>query len=552
MTMRTPRDYQVAVDEAVERELQKVDSTLVVLPTGTGKTVIMSGVAKRRCANGAVLLLAHRVELLDQAAKRFQPDLGYVPQVIQGDRAVDWNAVHYGERVLIGSVQTLWREKRLKMLAQYPINTLLIDEAHHAVAKTYRVIWDYVKQQNPLCKLLGVTATPRRTDKKAMGIVFESLAYKMEIHEAIELGWLVEPGEDRVIIEGVDFSNVPLSVNEFGEADFTQSALEALMVEEGPLHAVAVPLVERAAGRRCLVFTAGVQHAHLLAAILNRDRPEPIAVAIDGKNYPPGDPRREQAVEDLRSGKIRYLVNFGIFTEGTDIPECDMVCVARPTKSLSVIIQILGRSLRPLPGVVDGLTTPEFRRQAIAASAKPNALVLYFIPKAANVKTVTMHDALGGNYEDDVKQLAKKISAEKPGGAGLDELNKAKALHGLLAEEELRKKIKAKVSYRVEKVSEYSAEGVEENVSDIRRGGASEKQIKLLVGLGVPYATAAGYSSGQAHIVLDKLTSERCTFKQRNLLIKYGENPDVNFAQARAIIDEIAANDWQPRKRESA
>lgn len=548
--MRQLRDYQIAASAAVDEQLSQVTSTLVVLPTGTGKTVLMSDVALRWSKRGAVLLLAHRVELLDQAAARFQPDLGYSPQVLQADRKVDWNAIHYGERVLVGSVQTLWREKRLEMLGKYPFALLLVDEAHHAVARTYRKVWDYIREKNPECKCLGVTATPRRTDKKALGIVFDSVAHQMEIKDAIEEGWLVSPAEERVVIEDVDFSKVALTLNEFGEADFSQGSLEALMIEEKPLQAVAQPLLEKTAGRRCLVFTAGVAHAHVLANILNRGQPEPVAVAIDGKNYPPGDPRREQAVADLRSGKIRYLVNFGIFTEGTDIPECDVVCVARPTKSLSILIQMVGRALRPLPGVVDGLPGREHRLAAIAASAKPSALITYFIPKAANVRTVTIYDALGGNYADEKqKALAAQIATECPGGSVLGDLHRAKVFSEFLAEEEARKRIKAEVTYRTERIGGPSVpESAAEDLQNVRRGGASDKQIQFLVGLGVTYETAAGYSKRQAGAVLDRLMQERCTKKQRAILLKFGESPDVNFHEAKKVIDEIAAGGWKPRR----
>ncbi len=544
--MRSLRDYQLAASAAVDGQLSQVTSTLVVLPTGTGKTVLMSDVARRWSEKGAVLLLAHRVELLDQAAARFEPDLGYTPQVVQASRKVDWQAVEAGRRVLVGSVQTLWREKRLRQLGCHPFALLLIDEAHHAVARTYRAVWDYLREQSPQCRVLGVTATPRRTDKKALGIVFDSVAYQMEIHEAIELGWLVPPVEQRIVIEGVDFAPVPLTVNEFGEADFSASALEALMIEERPLQAVAVPLLEMVAGRRCLVFTAGVAHAHLLAGILNRSAAGS-ATAIDGKNFPPDDPRRSAAVEDFRAGKIRFLCNFGIFTEGTDLPECDVVCVARPTRSLSVLVQMVGRALRPLPGVVDGVGPPEARRAAIARSDKPSALVTYFIPKAANVRALTVYDALGGNYKDDVKALAAQIAGEHPGGPVLEDLARARALAELFAEEDSRKRLRAQVSYRTERIGAHAAELPGEDLANLRRGGASDAQIQALVGLGVQYATAAGYTKKQAGVVIDKLRGERCTIKQRSILARFGENPDVNFHEARKIIDEIAAGGWKPR-----
>ena len=542
--MRTARDYQQECVAAVDREFGKVNSTLAVMATGLGKTVVMSEVAKHRSKSGAVLMLAHRVELLDQAAEHFSHELGYMPEIIQGNRDVDWHGIGSGNNVIIGSVQTLKNPKRLERLKKYGIGTILIDEAHHAVARSYRTIVDFFRGENAELKTLGVTATPKRTDKKAAGLVFESVAFQMEASDGIKKGWLVEPIEERVIIDNVDFGEVPITFNELGEPDFSPSALEALMIEEGPLHAVATPTIARSDGRSVLVFTAGVAHAHLLAAILNRMKPGS-AAAVDGKTTPPGHPERNRIMSDFRQGKIQYVCNFGLLTEGTDVPTCDMVVVARPTKSVLILTQMVGRGLRPLPGVVDGHTLPTVRRAAISESAKPTALILYFSPRAANIKTATTYDALGGNYDDDVVTLAKELDANEPGKKVTDRLEEAALLYPVIAQNKLRKKIKAEVEWRTEAVGN-NQEYANHNVSNIQRGGATDKQIESLIALGVSYQEAAKFTAKQAWTVTDKLRQERCTVKQRSLLERFGQDPNVNYHQARELIDAIAKNGWKP------
>ena len=541
--MRIPRDYQNECVASIDREFETKNSTLVVMATGLGKTCVMSEVAKHRSKAGAVLMLAHRVELLDQAAEHFSHELGYTPEVIQSNREIDWHGIGSGNNVIIGSVQTLRNPKRLERLKKYGIGTILIDEAHHAVARSYRTIVDFFRGENAELKTLGVTATPKRTDKKAIGVVFNSVAFQMEASDGIKKGWLVEPIEERIIIDNVDFGEVPITFNELGEPDFSPSAIEALMIEEGPLHAVAAPTLAKSDGRSVLVFTAGVAHAHLLAAILNREKPGS-AAAVDGKTTPPGHPERNRIMSDFRKGKIQYVCNFGLLTEGTDVPTCDMIVVARPTKSVLILTQMVGRGLRPLPGIVDGHTLPTVRRAAIAESAKPTALILYFSPKSANVKTATTYDALGGDYDNDVIAMAKELDAEEPGKKVTERLEEAALLYPVIAQNKLRKKIKAEVEWRAEAVGNNQA-SANHDTSHINRGGATDKQIESLIGLGVGYQTAAKYTAAQAWTVTDKLRQERCTVKQQNLLKRFGYDHNVPFAKASELIDAVVKNGWK-------
>lgn len=538
---RIMRDYQDAATLAAIKEfLDGRRSTLIVLPTGCGKTVIFARMASE-WQTGNVLVLAHRIELLDQAADKLVPELGYRPPIEQGLRGLDEDMLWQGGNVIVGSVQTMRNIKRMQKYRECPFGLVIVDEAHHATSASYRQILDTCLEFNPNCRVLGVTATPHRADNTALGIVFESVAFGMELQEAIELGWLVGIRQEFVQIDDVDFSNIRMTTNKHGERDFPREELEAILTEEHALHAMAKPILDKSAnGQQCLIFNAGVAHAHLMAAVLNRHK-DNSAAAVDGKT---DKEKRNEIVKDFHRGKLQYLCNFGVFTEGFDCPATSIVFMARPTKSPSLYLQMLGRGTRPLGGVVDGPPTPDLRKAAILASAKPHMLVVDYVGNSRH-KPVSTIDALGGNYDVDVRKLAENRIKEK-GGDVRDELEKAKADFTLLAEEKIRRQIKAsKVDYVTQEVDVFGhgAAPVEQGM-EVPRGGCSDQQISLLVGLGVKYETAAGYSRRQAHAVIDSLTKTRCTKRQLNVLKKYGYEM-MPFEEAKKTIDRIAANGWK-------
>lgn len=542
--MHKPRDYQLAAKAAVFADFARGSrSTLVVKPTGTGKTVLFTLVATE-WQTGNVLVLAHRIELLDQAADKLAEELGYRPPIEQADRGVDVGLIWQGGNIVVGSVQTLRSDRRLEKFKRAPFGLIIVDEAHHATSQSYRKIVDACLAMNPDCRVLGVTATPRRADNAALGIVFDSVAYAMELQEAIELGWLVDVHQEYVQIDEVDFSNLSLTTNDLGESDFRPSDLEAILTEEQALHAIAKPILDKSeGGKQCLVFTAGVAHAHMLAAVLNRYRDDS-AAAVDGKT---DKALRREIIERFKSNRLQYLINFGVFTEGFDAPNTSVVVMARPTKSVGLYMQMLGRGTRPLAGVVDGIEDPEARRAAIAASPKPHMVVLDYVGNSKH-KPVSSIDALGGNYDLETKALAERRVRESNGNANvMDELKKAKAEITLLREEQRRKGVKARdVHYSTVEVDVFGRGAAPvEQATGPHRGGSSDAQVAFLVNLGVQAETAAGYSSRQASAVIESLKAKRCTTKQANILTKYGYDPAVNFDAARKIIDAIAANGWK-------
>ncbi len=444
------RRYQNDAISGVGGAFESHDSTLLVMATGLGKTVVFAHIARNWLDR--VLIIAHREELIQQGADKVQAITGESPAVEMAESRSDETG-WLKSRVVLGSVQTLSRTKRREKFAPDAFGLIVVDEAHHAVASSYRQVLDYFS----CAKLLGVTATPRRADDAALGQVFQSVAYEYGIADAVEDGWLVPVRQQVIAVKEIDFSRARSLAGDFNEGD-----LEAILTQEKHLHAVAEPTVKECGDRPGLVFCVSVAHAELMAGVLNRYKRDS-AKALSGKTD--RDERRD-VVREFKEGRLQYLVNCGLFLEGFDAPTTAAVVMARPTKSLGLYTQILGRGTRPLPGVVDAAELADeaaLRRAAIAASAKPDMLVLDFAGNAGRHKIVTAADVLGGKYGQAVRDYAKKTMEEEESSdmvghaldRAADELDFIDEQSKIEAEMERRARLTARVKYDTQDVSPF-------------------------------------------------------------------------------------------------
>jgi superfamily II DNA or RNA helicase len=552
--LRTLRDYQNWAIDGNDRfpgilpALERHASTLCVMATGLGKTVVIAKVASQ-WDRGNVLCLAHRIELVDQMADTLAPELGYRPAVEQGRRGMEVETMFAAGHVVVGSRDSMVTERRLRKFRNHPFGLIIVDEAHRATAASYVRLVDHYRDLNPNLRVLGVTATPNRTDGTALGLVFESVAFEMGIVDGIDDGWLVDIHQKFAVVEELDLSKVPCVRNQFGEVDFKAEELSELLSQEGPLHAMSRPVLDCTAdGAQAIIFAASVNHAHLWAAVLNHYRPG-CAAAIDGSMDSSQGGERWKLVQQFKAGQLQFLLNFNVATEGFDAPRTRFVVMGRPTKSLLVYTQMLGRCTRPMPGVVDGIDTPEGRKDAIAASAKPFATVLDFVGNSRNHQVVTATDVLGGNFDVDVRSAADDIIGAKGSANVRDAITKARASMLLAAEEERRKPLRqavgsVNIAYALSDVDPFGG-GVGGGAAKTSRGGATDAQVAALVNLGVSRETALRYGRRQASKVIDDLRSKRCTAKQARTLVRYGFNPSqFNANQASEQIQAIADNGW--------
>jgi superfamily II DNA or RNA helicase len=538
------RDYQQRAIRGVCDTLRTHGSALVVSPTGTGKTVLFAEAA--RLASKRVMVVAHREELLVQAADKIETVMGERPEI---EQSILWaNESVFGKsKVVVASVQTLNARmksgRRMNRFSPDEFSLLIFDEAHHAVSNSYRRVAEWFHKTNRNCKILGFTATPDRSDKLALGSIFESVAFDYNIRQAIDDGWLVPIKNTVVSVDGLDFTNVRSTAGDLNKKD-----LAAVMEFEKVLHGVAVPTLDLIGDIQTIVFAASVKQAERLAEIFDRYRPN-CAGFVSGDMEPD---RRRDVIARFKSGALQILVNVGVATEGFDAPGVGCVVMARPTKSRSLYAQMVGRGTRPSPGVPDRYDTPEERRAGIAASNKPHCMVIDFAGNSGQHRLIHATDILGGEEPDEVLDRAYDIVDKGVTSDVAEAIEIAK----VEIEEEEKEKAKrklvkaAKVSYKTNESDPFSALGVRRDSAKFMPSGRglTGNQMAMLARHGVD---CGAYSPQELRLLhgelIRRIKKKKCSLKQAQVLNKYGfKTGNMSFKEASSLLDQLAKNNWKP------
>ena len=323
------RPYQSEAKAAVFTQWDKgARKTLVVLPTGCGKTIVFAKVAEECVRQGnRVLILAHRGELLEQAADKIKKstNLGCATEKAEQSCLGSWF------RITVGSVQSMQREKRLSQFSDDYFNVIIIDEAHHCISDGYQK----VLQHFPDAKVLGVTATPDRGDMRNLGEFFESLAYEYTLPKAIREGYL-SPIKAMTIPLQLDLSGVSIQSGDFKAGDIA-TALDPY------LHQIADEMMKYCRDRKTVVFLPLVKTSQKFKEILNEKGFKAAEVNGESKD-------RAEVLEAFDKGEYNVLCNSMLLTEGWDCPSVDCVIVLRPTKVRSLYSQMVGRGTRLCEG----------------------------------------------------------------------------------------------------------------------------------------------------------------------------------------------------------
>lgn len=541
------RPYQSAASDAIFTEWQENDSTLVVLPTGGGKTILFADVIRRMFPRRA-LVLAHREELIFQARDKIQRVTGLQADVEMGEYRAE-SGLFDAARVVVSTIQTQCSGGdgggRMGKFDPQRFGVLIIDEAHHATSPSYRRVIDYYRT-NPALKVLGVTATPDRADEEALGQVFQSVAFDYEVLDAIHDGWLVPIEQQMVHVEGLDYSSIRTTAGDLNGGD-----LAAVLEAEKNLQQIAAASLQIIGPRRALVFTASVKAAEMTAEIFNRYRPG-MASWVCGKTE---REERRRILADFAAGKLQVVCNCGVLTEGFDDPGVEVVIMGRPTKSRSLYSQMVGRSTRPLPGVVDGPETADERRAAISASAKPSCLVVDFVGNAGKHKLVTSADILGGKVSEEALELALARTLKAGGPVNMtealgeaEEELKQQREQARLAEVARRARLVATARFTTQSVDPFDVlelDPVKQRGWDNGRE-LTEKQRSLLAKQGInPDNVTFSQAKQLISEIFRRWDGKLCSYKQAKVLRKYGYSTDVSFAEASATIDALAKNGWR-------
>ena len=495
------RPYQKEVVESVIENLKTSKSTLVVLPTGGGKTVCFAHLAKHYMQHGRVMVIAHREELIRQAAAKIESITGYRPAIEMANEASD-EAGFEKPRIVVASVQTLITGRVAKFTPD-DFSLVITDEAHHCCAESYRKTYSHILSGR--AKHLGVTATPDRTDEQALGQLFETVAFDYELPNIINDGWLVPIRQKLVTIEGLDYSKCKTTAGDMNQADVAKA-----QANEQILHELISPIIELAGTRKTIVFATpgskrtedGEDDFHIaqrMTEIINRYKPN------SARRVSQDTPKieRRQMLQDFANGSFQFLVNVGVLTEGFDDPTIELVAITRPTKSRSLYAQMIGRGTRPLPGTVDGIEQPHDRRHAIETSAKPHIEVLDFVGNSGRHKLVTTADVLGGNYDDAVIERAKQKATDSD-----DAIDMSEALEEAMVEvkeerqAEFRAKVIAKAKFTAVDVDPFDAFDLHpQREREWNKGKApSAAQFEMLRKFGIPTGRVALKSQASALI----------------------------------------------------
>jgi superfamily II DNA or RNA helicase len=487
-------------------------STLLVLPTGCGKTVVFASLIAERVQRGErVLVLAHREELIRQGAQKIHDQLAAVRWPSVGiEKAAERS---HGEDVVVASVQSL-RGERLARFDRGTFGLVVVDEAHHAPAVGYRNILEHFAPAHKL----GVTATPDRHDGAALGKIFGSVAFAYELRDAITDGWLSRLSVYLVEIESLDLSAVHVH---HGDLDDTE--LGNAMEEPRCVAGVVKVAAEQCEGRPTLIFAATVRHAELLAANLDDRLPGSAKVVLG--TTPPDE--RKRTLRDFAEGRLRFVVNVGVLTEGVDIPCIGAIIMARPTKSRSLYAQMAGRGTRLFPG-------------------KSDCLLLDITGNAGRHKLVCGLDILDGGENENVRSKAMRAARKGP----IDALEAMRQGELDVTQEELQRDLhKRPVRFKLTRLDEQLLlAGVVARPGRQGGAGATTAQVGLLTRWGVK--EAENLERATASDMISALHARReqglCTLKQAGLLARYGLNPQVSYDRATEVITAIANNAWRP------
>jgi superfamily II DNA or RNA helicase len=509
------RPYQIDAKEAILAAWESVDRTLLVLPTGTGKTIVFCTLARELVAKGKrVLILAHRGELLDQAADKMRQATGLECAVEKADDT----AVGSWYRITVGSVQTLMRESRLKQFSQDYYDVIIVDEAHHCLADSYQRILDYFSG----AKVLGVTATPDRGDMRNLGSYFESLAYEYSLPRAIKDGYLAKIKALTIPLR-LDMSGVSARGGDY-RAEEVGHALEPY------LELIAREMREHCQGRKTVVFLPLIATSQKMRDLLQSKGFRAAEVNGESKD-------RAEVLADFDAGRYDVLCNSMLLTEGWDCPSVDCIVVLRPTKIRALYCQMVGRGTRLHPGKQDLLLLDFLWHSSNHELCRPAHLIAESEEVAAKM-TENMAEEAGIAIDLEEAETAAETDCVA---------QREEALAKKLSEMKSRKRalvdpLQFEMSIQAEDLASYvPAFGWE-------IGPASDAQLKTLETLGI---TPDGVEcAGKAAKILDRLNKRRSegltTPKQIRCLERYGFEHvgRWEFAQAKRLIDRIAANRW--------
>jgi superfamily II DNA or RNA helicase len=537
----TLRDYQLRCLEAIREGWKLWRRQFVEMATGCGKTVLFAEASRLTVERGGrVLVLAHTEELIGQAIDKIERVSG----IVCGREKAESNA-SLSDKIVVASVQTLSREARLTAWPKDHFTLIVCDECAHILADSYARILAHFDT----ARLLGVTATADRGDKRSLSEVFENRAFEYNLRDAVADGWLVRPTVKTLPVKldmtGVKKSKTPMG-SDYDIAETTHR-LEPL------IGALVAALAKEVGNRRTVIYLPSIH--------LSRMAAEAFCALGFRAQYVSGEcPDRTEKMQRLRAGDVQITVNAMLLVEGFDDDCISCVCVLRLTQIRALLAQCVGRAMRPLTEIVTALNmepSAAERQQIIRRSAKPDMVILDPLWLTDTLSLVRPTDLVVSNSE--IAQHAKTMEQqgdllELAEAAGRDYL---KALAKRMKEVANRKArvidpLVFAVQTKDEELETY------EPSSRWEMGGPTEGQAKLLSQLGIDPAKVS--SKGYASVLITKLLARRkeglSSVQQMAFLARLGvrDTERLTYKEAKARIDarltELRGRSPQARKQE--
>nr|DAT39855.1 MAG TPA: Chromatin remodeling complex ATPase [Caudoviricetes sp.] len=510
------RPYQETARQKVQEEWEEGKKrTLLVLPTGTGKTIVFSKIIEDRVKKGErILVIAHRGELLEQASDKLYKSTGLKTATEKAEQT----SLGSFYRVVVGSVQTLQREKRLNQFPPEYFDTIIIDEAHHAISDGYQRVLKHFEDAN----VLGVTATPDRGDMRNLGSYFESLAYEYSLPEAIKSGYL-SPIKALTIPLKLDLSNVKQQAGDFSTKDLG-TALDPYLEQ------IAEEMKKQCFNRKTVVFLPLVKTSQKFRDILNQHGFK--AAEVNGESTD-----REQVLKDYEEGKYNVLCNSMLLTEGWDCPSVDCVIVLRPTKVRALYSQMVGRGTRLAPG-------------------KKELLLLDFLWHTERhelchpANLIATDEAVVKKMTENIEELGTPIDLEQAEQQAKEDvaLEREESLAKQLSEMKRRKRklvdpLQFEMSIQASDLTDYVPS------FGWQMSPPTNKQIKALEKWGIFPDEIE--NAGKAEMLINRLVKRRDAGLSTPKQIRFLESRGFQhvgtwqFEEATKLINRIAANGWR-------
>ena len=483
--------------------------------TGCGKTVVFSKVAEDRVSRGGrVLVMAHRGELLDQAADKIR-------QVTGIDCAYEKASVSALGSLLpitVGSVQSLCQERRLSQFPFDYYSSIIVDEAHHCLSDSYQRVLEHF----PEADVLGVTATADRADKRNLGTYFDSQAYEYTMTQAIREGYLC-PIKAQMIPLKLDISDVGVSNGDYNVGEIGH-ALEPY------LRQIAQEIAEHYSDRKTVVFLPLIHTSQTFCSLLQE-----MGVSAAEVNGNSAD--RAEILRDFEAGRYSVLCNSMLLTEGWDCPSVDCVVMLRPTKVRSLYQQAIGRGTRLFPGKTELLILDFLWLTERHDLCRPSSL----ISKDENIAARIDQQVMNAEYGVDIMEAEETAERDT-----LAERERSLAEQLAIMRNRTRKLVdplQYAMSIAAEDLATYTPTFVWE------MGPPTQKQLQFLEKRGI-FADSIE-NTGKASMLIDRLIKRQdeglSTPKQIRCLERYGfrQVGTWTFDQASSLISRLAANNWR-------